>query len=106
MIVALGALNLQQHHRPVVGGVLAPSAVRALPVLLAPGRLSTAWWLSLAAVALTAALTRPVSTSEPRPWAVTSLLSHGAVPLLVGSVVANRRVLAQMWALSVEAAPC
>lgn len=56
------------------------------------------WWLELAASLLTALLADPVSSSEPWPWPVTTVLAQVVVLVIVG-LGAPRRVLVALWAL-------
>ncbi|MER5887508.1 sensor histidine kinase [Streptomyces sp. NPDC001941] len=91
-----GTLDLIQHYALDPGVALALTVARAVPLVLALSRPRTAWWTELAAVALTAALTRPVSPAEPWPWAVTSVLTL-TVTLGVVGLRAPRRAVAALW---------
>ncbi len=97
-VLGLGTLDLDQHYRLSPGASLALSAARALPILVCLERPIAGWWLELAASLLTALLAHPVSSSEPWPWPVTSVLAQAVVLAIVG-LRAPRRVLVALWAL-------
>jgi len=99
-VLGFGTLDLYQHYRLSVGAAAALSAARALPLLLCLSRPLAGWWLTLAAAALTAVLADPVSTAEPWPWPVTSVLAL-VVALVVVERRVPRRVLVELWLLLV-----
>src|SRR6266536_6338485 len=98
VVLGLGTLDLDQHYQLSPGASLALSAARALPILVCLERPIAGWWLELAASLLTALLAHPVSSSEPWPWPVTSVLAQAVVLAIVG-LRAPRRVLVALWAL-------
>ena len=98
VVLGLGTLDLDQHYQLSPGASLALSAARALPILLCLERPLAGWWLELAASVLTALLANPVSSSEPWPWPVTSVLAQVVVLVIVG-LRGPRRVLPALWAL-------
>jgi signal transduction histidine kinase len=106
VLTVSGSFDLAQHY-DLAGGIGLPQAValaRLAPLLLAWARPVAAAGLSLAAVAVTAAATTPVSPSEPWPWAVTSLAGQAAVMLVLGARTGpppvRRALLAGVWAAS------
>lgn len=92
----IGTLDLEQHYNLGYGPAMVLTVARAAPVVLAPGRPRTAWWTELTAAVTTAALSRPHSSSEPWPWAVTSLLTVAVVLAVVG-LRTSRRATFAMW---------
>ncbi|MEU1543992.1 sensor histidine kinase [Actinacidiphila glaucinigra] len=92
----IGTLDLAQHYNLGFGPAMALTVARAAPVVLAPSRPGTAWWTELTAAVTTAALSRPHSSSEPWPWAVTSLLTVAVVFAVVG-LRTSRRATFAMW---------
>src|SRR6266511_2177677 len=95
VVLGLGTLDLDQHYQLSPGASLALSAARALPILLCLERPLAGWWLELAASVLTALLANPVSSSEPWPWPVTSVLAQVAADALRGRDETRRRLLEQ-----------
>lgn len=89
-LTGLGWADLVQHYALDAGSALMLSAARALPLLWSRARPSLALGVSLAAVVLTAVLTRPVSAAEPWPMAVTSLAAVVALLVLAGSRLTRR----------------
>ncbi|MFL6124173.1 sensor histidine kinase [Actinophytocola sp.] len=85
-LFTLGVLDLVQHYgtRPFVAMVL--SAVRVAPLFFYRRRPVAAWVAVLAAAALTAGVSEPVSRSEPWPWAVTNVMAVTAVAGMVASL--------------------
>lgn len=95
-ICCLGTLDLVQHYQLGYGPALALTVARAAPLVLVSRRPRTAWGMELAAAVTTAALSRPHSSSEPWPWAVTSLLTVVVVLAVVG-LRTSRRATFAMW---------
>jgi signal transduction histidine kinase len=98
VVFGLGTLDLTQHYRLSPGASLALSAARALPLLVCLDRPIAGWWLELAASLATALVAHPVSSSEPWPWPVTSVLAQVVVLVMVG-LRSPRRVLVELWVL-------
>lgn len=96
-------MDLSQHYGIATALALLLSAGRALPVLIARRHPRPTGWLSLGAVVVTAAVATPVSSNEPWPWAISSVLSYAAVLALVGTALTNRRAVLELWLLSVAA---
>src|SRR3954454_9038616 len=67
-LLVLTVMDLGQHYEIALGAVLALAIARAFSLSLAWLRPRAAVVVSLLTTAVTAALTTPVSDSEPWPW--------------------------------------
>src|SRR5512139_2235567 len=93
-LVVIGWLDLTQHYDTGAGMALMSSLLRAVPILWCRRWPLVAWTVVLAACTGTALGTRPVSSSEPWPWAVTSVLC-----ILAALAVAGWQLTLQMTLL-------
>ena len=85
LLVVLGPLDLVQHYGTDPPAALAFGAVRAVPLLCYRRFPLAAWLAELAAVVALAAVSEPVSPSEPWPWAFTSTAALTALGGLVAA---------------------
>lgn len=96
-LLVLTTADLGQHYRLPLGAALALGAARALGLALVWLRPPGALPVSLATAALTAAVSVPITPSEPWPWPATGVFGHSVVLAIVGARGASRRELAGWW---------
>ncbi|MDX2972645.1 sensor histidine kinase [Kribbella solani] len=96
-LLVLTVLDLAQHYEVQLGAVLALAIARALALSLAWLQPRTAVVVSLIATAVTAAVTTPVSTSEPWPWGTTAAFGHSIVLAIAAARGLGRRELIGWW---------
>ncbi|NUS74361.1 MAG: sensor histidine kinase [Corynebacteriales bacterium] len=100
LILFLGALDLIQHYDQGITGALILSVIRILPIILIwRSRPAAGWWLSLVAITATALIAQPSSSSEPWPWAITSVFSQTLVLWLIAFQV-RRQTAFIMWLIT------
>jgi len=93
----LTVLDLSQHYRVRLAAVLVLGFARGLALALAWLRPRTALVVSLLVTAITAAVTVPISPSEPWPWGTTAAFGHSFVLAIVGARGLGRRELVGWW---------
>ena len=96
-LLVLTVMDLSQHYRVSLGAVLALAMARALGLCLAWLRPRIAVIVSLATTAITAAVTTPISTSEPWPWGTTAAFGHAFVLAVAAVRGLGRRELMAWW---------
>ncbi|MGW7680709.1 sensor histidine kinase [Kribbella sp. NPDC054772] len=96
-LLVLTVMDLAQHYDVQLGAVLALASARALALSLAWLRPRAAVVVSLATTAVTAALTTPVSSSEPWPWGTTAAFGHAFVVAIAGARGLGRREQVAWW---------
>ncbi|MEU4192489.1 histidine kinase [Kribbella sp. NPDC026611] len=97
VLLFLTQLDLRQHYEVQLGTVLALALARALSLSLAWLRPRAAVVVSLVTAALTAAVTTPVSSSEPWPWGTSAAFGHTFVLAIAGARGLSRREQAGWW---------
>ncbi|TCO32804.1 signal transduction histidine kinase [Kribbella steppae] len=93
----LTVLDLSQHYRVPLGAVLVLGLARALGLALVWLRPRAALVVSLLTTAITAAVTVPISPSEPWPWATTAAFGTSFVLAIAGARGLGRRELLTWW---------
>lgn len=96
-LLVLTVMDLAQHYDVPLGAVLALALARALALALAWLRPRAAVIVSLVTTAITAALTAPVSSSEPWPWGTTAAFGQSLVLAIAGARGLGRRELIGWW---------
>ena len=96
-LLVLTVMDLGQHYEVQLGAVLALAMARALALGLAWLRPRAALLVSLITTAVTAAVTTPVSSSEPWPWGTTAAFGHAFVVAIVGARGLGRREQIGWW---------
>lgn len=96
-LLFLTVLDLGQHYDVALGAVLALALARALALSLSWLRPRAAVVVSLITTAVTAALTTPVSSSEPWPWGTTAAFGHSFVVAIAGARGLARREQVGWW---------
>lgn len=96
-LLVLTVMDLGQHYEVQLGAVLALAMARALALGLAWLRPRAALLVSLITTAITAAVTTPVSSSEPWPWGTTAAFGHAFVVAIVGARGLGRREQIGWW---------
>ncbi|MBP2351550.1 signal transduction histidine kinase [Kribbella aluminosa] len=96
-LLFLTVLDLAQHYEVALGAVLALAIARALALSLSWLRPRVAVVVSLVTTAVTAALTTPVSASEPWPWGTTAAFGHSFVVAIAGARGLGRREQVGWW---------
>ncbi|GAA1568150.1 histidine kinase [Kribbella karoonensis] len=96
-LLFLTVLDLAQHYEVALGAVLALAIARALALSLSWLRPRAAVVVSLVTTAVTAALTTPVSASEPWPWGTTAAFGHSFVIAIAGARGLGRREQVGWW---------
>ena len=99
-LLFLTVLDLGQHYDVALGVVLALAIARALALSLSWLRPRAAIVVSLITTAVTAALTTPVSSSEPWPWGTTAAFGHSFVLAIVGARGLGRREQIGWWVVT------
>jgi signal transduction histidine kinase len=100
-LLVLTVMDLSQHYEVSLAGVLALAMARALGLSLAWLRPRLAVVVSLATTAITAAVTTPISTSEPWPWGTTAAFGHAFVLAIVAARGGlGRRELVAWWVVT------
>ncbi|WP_329001146.1 histidine kinase [Kribbella sp. NBC_00709] len=99
-LLVLTVLDLGQHYDVQLGAVLALAIARALALSLAWLRPRAAMLVSLVTTAVTAALTTPVSSSEPWPWGTTAAFGHSFVIAIAGARGLGRREQISWWVVT------
>ena len=97
VLLVLTVMDLGQHYSVPIGTVLALAIARALSLSLAWLRPREAVVVSLITAAVTAALTTPVSSSEPWPWGTTAAFGHSFVISIAGARGLGRREQVAWW---------
>ncbi|HEY3561035.1 MAG TPA: histidine kinase [Kribbella sp.] len=97
VLLFLTVLDLGQHYEVQLGAVLALAIARALSLSLSWLRPRAAVVVSLVTTAVTAALTTPVSPSEPWPWGTTVAFGHSFVLAIAGARGLGRREQIGWW---------
>jgi signal transduction histidine kinase len=90
-------MDLRQHYDVPLGAVLSLAIARALALGLSWLQLRTAVVVSLVTTAVTAAVTTPLSSSEPWPWGTTSAFGHSFVVAIAGARGLGRREQVGWW---------
>ena len=93
----LTVLDLSQHYRVPLGAVLGLGLARALGLALVWLRPRAALVVSLLTTAITAAVTVPISPSEPWPWATTAAFGTSFVLAIAGARGLGRLELLTWW---------
>ncbi len=96
-LLVLTVMDLAQHYDVPVVAVLTLAIARALSLSLSWLRPRAAVAVSLVTTAVMAALTTPVSSSEPWPWGTTSAFGHSLVIAIAGARGLSRRELVGWW---------
>lgn len=96
-LLFLTILDLGQHYDVALEIVLALAIARALSLALSWLRPRAAVVVSLVTTAVTAALTTPVSSSEPWPWGTTAAFGHSFVVAIAGARGLGRREQVGWW---------
>ncbi|GAA1120032.1 histidine kinase [Kribbella jejuensis] len=96
-LLFLTVLDLGQHYDVALEVVLALAIARALSLGLSWLRPRAAVVVSLITTAVTAALTTPVSSSEPWPWGTTAAFGHSFVLAIAGARGLGRREQVGWW---------
>lgn len=96
-LLVLTVMDLGQHYQVQLGAVLALAMARALALSLAWLRPRAAMVVSLITTAVTAAVTTPVSSSEPWPWGTTAAFGHSFVVAIAGARGLGRREQVGWW---------
>ncbi|WP_432877675.1 sensor histidine kinase [Kribbella sp. CA-245084] len=96
-LLVLTVMDLGQHYEVQLGAVLALALARALALGLAWLRPRAAMLVSLITTAITAAVTTPVSSSEPWPWGTTAAFGHSFVVAIAGARGLGRREQVGWW---------
>ncbi|MFF0341834.1 sensor histidine kinase [Kribbella sp. NPDC004875] len=96
-LLVLTVMDLGQHYDVQLGAVLALAIARALALTLAWLRPRAAVVVSLITTAITAAVTTPVSASEPWPWGTTAAFGHAFVVAIAGARGLGRREQIAWW---------
>jgi signal transduction histidine kinase len=96
-LLVLTLMDLAQHYDVPIAAVLSLAIARALSLSLAWLRPRAAVVVSLVTTAVMAALTSPVSSSEPWPWGTTSAFGHSLVIAIAGARGLGRRELVGWW---------
>lgn len=96
-LLFLTVLDLAQHYEVALGAVLALAIARALALSLSWLRPRAAVVVSLVTTAVTAALTTPVSASDPWPWGTTAAFGHSFVIAIAGARGLGRREQVGWW---------
>ncbi|HET6740151.1 MAG TPA: histidine kinase [Kribbella sp.] len=96
-LLFLTILDLGQHYEVQLGAVLALAIARGLALSLSWLRPRAAVVVSLFVTAVTAALTTPVSSSEPWPWGTTAAFGHALVLAIAGARGLRRREQVGWW---------
>lgn len=96
-LLVLTLMDLAQHYDVPLAAVLSLAIARALSLSLSWLRPRTAVVVSLVTTAVMAALTTPVSSSEPWPWGTTSAFGHSLVIAIAGARGLGRRELVGWW---------
>ncbi|NIK58311.1 histidine kinase [Kribbella shirazensis] len=96
-LLVLTIMDLAQHYDVPPGAVLALAIARALALGLSWLRPREAVVVSLVTTAITAALTTPLSSSEPWPWGTTSAFGHSFVIAIAGTRGLGRREQVLWW---------
>lgn len=96
-LLVLTIMDLAQHYDVPLAAVLTLAIARALSLSLSWLRPRTAVVVSLVTAAVMAALTTPVSSSEPWPWGTTSAFGHSLVIAVAGARGLGRRELVGWW---------
>lgn len=96
-LLVLTVMDLGQHYEVQLGAVLALALARALALGLAWLRPRAAMLVSLITTAVTAAVTTPVSSSEPWPWGTTAAFGHSFVVAIAGARGLGRREQIAWW---------
>ncbi|MGW6278689.1 sensor histidine kinase [Kribbella sp. NPDC055071] len=100
-LTVLTVLDLIQHYSLGIGAItLALALWRGLSLTLAWLRPRAAVLSSLATTAAIAAVTTPISSSEPWPWAATSVFGHTFVLAIAGARGLRRRELVVWWTIT------
>ncbi|MGZ0152809.1 sensor histidine kinase [Kribbella sp. WER1] len=99
-LLFLTVLDLAQHYVVALGAVLALAIARALALGLSWLRPRVAVVVSLVTTAVTAALTTPVSASEPWPWGTTAAFGHSFVIAIAGARGLGRREQVGWWVVT------
>ena len=85
LLVALGALDLVQHYRTDPPAALMFAVIRVVPLFVYRRMPLEAWLFELGAAIMLAAVSVPVTSAEPWPWAVTSTAAFTALGGLVAA---------------------
>ncbi|MFC6159378.1 sensor histidine kinase [Kribbella jiaozuonensis] len=96
-LLVLTVMDLGQHYEVQLGAVLALAMARALALSLAWLRPRAALLVSLITTVVTAAVTTPVSSSEPWPWGTTAAFGHSFVVAIAGARGLGRREQVAWW---------
>ncbi|RZU01979.1 signal transduction histidine kinase [Kribbella rubisoli] len=96
-LLVLTVMDLGQHYEVQLGAVLALALARALALGLVWLRPRAAMLVSLITTAVTAAVTTPVSSSEPWPWGTTAAFGHSFVVAIAGARGLGRREQVGWW---------
>ncbi|MER7245664.1 histidine kinase [Kribbella sp. NPDC000426] len=96
-LLVLTVMDLGQHYEVQLGAVLALALARALALGLVWLRPRAAMLVSLITTAITAAVTTPVSSSEPWPWGTTAAFGHSFVIAIAGARGLGRREQVAWW---------
>ncbi|NUR95743.1 MAG: sensor histidine kinase [Kribbellaceae bacterium] len=99
-LLFLTILDLGQHYHVALEVVLALAIARALSLGLSWLRPRAAVVVSLITTAVTAALTTPVSSSEPWPWGTTAAFGHSFVVAIAGARGLGRREQVGWWVVT------
>jgi signal transduction histidine kinase len=100
LLVALGALDLVQHYRTDPPAALMFAVIRAVPLFVHRRMPIEAWLFELGAVVMLAAVSVPVTSAEPWPWAVTSTAALTALGGLVAAQGHRRLSVAMLGVLT------
>ncbi|WP_166664321.1 sensor histidine kinase [Actinophytocola oryzae] len=92
-LLVLGFLDLVQHYATHTDMAIVLAYLRVVPLVIYRWPVA-AWVIELVAVFMTASITIPVSSSEPWPWAVSSIGSLAATAGLVATL--GRRTLSSV----------
>jgi signal transduction histidine kinase len=84
-LLVLGVLDLRQHYAMHAGVAVILTFARVVPLTIYRRVPTVAWSTELAAVLVTALITKPVSSAEPWPWAVTSIAALAALAAVVAA---------------------
>ncbi|TCC08566.1 sensor histidine kinase [Kribbella soli] len=96
-LLVLTLMDFAQHYDVPIAAVLALAMARALSLGLSWLRPRAAVVVSLVTTAVTAALTTPISSSEPWPWGTTAAFGHSFVIAIAGARGLGRRELVGWW---------
>jgi signal transduction histidine kinase len=99
-LLFLTLLDLRQHYEVALAAVLALALARALSLGLSWLCPRTAVIVSLLTTALAAAVTTPVSESEPWPWGTTAAFGHSFVLAIAGARGLGRREQTVWWVVT------